>query len=140
MVGSVMTGTLPFSVTPWVIVGLTLPTRFLGHEDSDTAHMTAQCSNFHLQLGFVPQGWSSATLTHYIQWVKARFSPVITEDAEVVLQAYYQQQRHDRGCSSARATVRLLESLVRVAQVITAASQYPTVGMSELGCPIWPPV
>lgn len=76
---------------------------------------------FLLKLRFVSQGWSAATLRHYIQWVKARFNPVVTDDAEAILQAYYQQQRQDRGCSSARATVRLLESLVRVAQVNMAA-------------------
>lgn len=63
------------------------------------------------------QVWNVATLQRYILWVKARFTPVVTREAETILQAYYQHQRQAFGHSASRVTIRMLESLIRISQV-----------------------
>ena len=55
-------------------------------------------------------------LQQYVLWVKETFHPKITSEAERVLIGYYQLQRNAVAKSSARTTVRMLESLVRIAQ------------------------
>lgn len=55
-------------------------------------------------------------LQQYVLWVKETFHPEITPEAEQVLTGYYQLQRNAVARSSARTTVRMLESLVRIAQ------------------------
>eukprot|EP00884_Botryococcus_braunii_P009367 jgi/Botrbrau1/18431/Bobra.0072s0022.4 len=62
------------------------------------------------------QVWNVATLQRYIRWVKACFNPVVSREAETILQAYYQQQRQAFGHSPARVTIRMLESLIRISQ------------------------
>ncbi|KAJ2603484.1 DNA helicase mcm9, partial [Coemansia sp. RSA 1804] len=46
----------------------------------------------------------------------AAFEPQTTAAAERVLTAYYRLQRQRDGASAARTTIRLLESLIRLAQ------------------------
>lgn len=55
-------------------------------------------------------------LRQYIAWVKQTFHPVLTPPAEEVLSKYYQLRRGAAGRHAARTTLRLLESLVRLAQ------------------------
>jgi DNA replicative helicase MCM subunit Mcm2 (Cdc46/Mcm family) len=62
------------------------------------------------------QGWPIAALTEYIKWTK-KFQPVLSTAAEAVLLAYYQQLRNSAERSASRTTIRMLESLVRIAQV-----------------------
>ena len=62
------------------------------------------------------QGWTTELLQQYVLWVKETFHPEITPEAERVLTGYYQLQRNAVARSSARTTVRMLESLVRIAQ------------------------
>ena len=55
----------------------------------------------------------------YIGWIKKRFQPQLCEEANNIISAYYTRQRsEDRvmGSSRPRTTIRLLESLVRLAQ------------------------
>jgi DNA helicase MCM9 len=62
-------------------------------------------------------GWTIDMLQKYVVWAKASFQPSLTAEAEAVLVAYYQSLRQAADRSAARTTIRMLESLVRVAQV-----------------------
>lgn len=60
--------------------------------------------------------WSLTMLRRYIQFVKGYFKPVLTKEAERVISCYYQLQRRSGTQNAARITVRMLESLIRLAQ------------------------
>ncbi|KAL2342085.1 hypothetical protein Fmac_010025 [Flemingia macrophylla] len=60
--------------------------------------------------------WPLPTLRRYIQYVKEHFRPVLTREAEIVISSYYQLQRKSATHNAARTTVRMLESLIRLAQ------------------------
>ncbi|XP_057977833.1 probable DNA helicase MCM9 isoform X2 [Malania oleifera] len=61
-------------------------------------------------------GWPLPMLRRYIHFVKGHFKPVLTKDAEKVISSYYQLQRRSAVENAARTTVRMLESLIRLAQ------------------------
>jgi DNA replicative helicase MCM subunit Mcm2 (Cdc46/Mcm family) len=67
-------------------------------------------------------GWTIDVLQKYMVWVKRAFQPVLTPEAEALLVAYYQSLRQAQERSAARTTIRMLESLIRVAQVGAAAA------------------
>ena len=59
--------------------------------------------------------WSIEELKAYILFVQQRFKPKLSSSAQRILTRYYQYVRsHNR--SVAQVTVRLLESLIRLAQ------------------------
>ncbi|XP_073222498.1 probable DNA helicase MCM9 isoform X2 [Cicer arietinum] len=60
--------------------------------------------------------WPLPTLKRYIHYVKENFRPVLTREAETVISSYYQLQRKSATDNAARTTVRMLESLIRLAQ------------------------
>ncbi|GMH13551.1 hypothetical protein Nepgr_015392 [Nepenthes gracilis] len=60
--------------------------------------------------------WSLQMLRRYIHFVKRYFKPVLTKEAERVISSYYQLQRRLATGNAARTTVRMLESLIRLAQ------------------------
>ncbi|KAK7412145.1 hypothetical protein VNO78_03594 [Psophocarpus tetragonolobus] len=60
--------------------------------------------------------WPLPTLKRYINYVKEHFKPVLTREAERVISSYYQLQRKSATYNAARTTVRMLESLIRLAQ------------------------
>lgn len=62
------------------------------------------------------QEWDIDTLRQYLLWVKATFHPELSAEAEEVLIGYYKLQRTAIDRTSSRTTVRMLESLVRIAQ------------------------
>ncbi|KAI7846329.1 hypothetical protein COHA_000166 [Chlorella ohadii] len=62
------------------------------------------------------QGWPLALLRQYVAWAKAAFTPVLSEEAEQLMAGYYQLRRQAEGRQASSTTVRMLESLVRVAQ------------------------
>lgn len=60
--------------------------------------------------------WSLSMLRRYIHFVKGYFRPVLTKEAEKIISSYYQLQRRSATHNAARTTVRMLESLIRLAQ------------------------
>lgn len=60
--------------------------------------------------------WCLSMLRRYINFVKGYFKPVLTKEAERVISSYYQLQRRSGTENAARITVRMLESLIRLAQ------------------------
>ncbi|CAL5043793.1 unnamed protein product [Urochloa decumbens] len=60
--------------------------------------------------------WTLSQLRRYINYVKNQFKPVLTKKAEIVISSYYQLQRKSGTHNAARITVRMLESLIRLAQ------------------------
>ncbi|CAN1302939.1 Probable DNA helicase MCM9 [Linum perenne] len=60
--------------------------------------------------------WTVAMLRRYIQFVKGYFRPVLTKEAEKVISNYFQLQRRSATDNAARTTIRMLESLIRLAQ------------------------
>jgi len=59
--------------------------------------------------------WSVDTWQAYLAYVKS-FDPKLTPEAAKILTAYYKNQRHFQLGHAGRATLRLLESLIRVAK------------------------
>ncbi|RDX79673.1 putative DNA helicase MCM9, partial [Mucuna pruriens] len=66
--------------------------------------------------------WPLPTLKRYIHYVKEHFRPVLTREAEIVISSYYQLQRKSAIHNAARTTVRMLESLIRLAQALDETS------------------
>ncbi|XP_077224406.1 minichromosome maintenance 9 isoform X2 [Tasmannia lanceolata] len=60
--------------------------------------------------------WPMPMLRRYIHYVKGHFKPILTKEAERVISSYYQLQRRSATQNAARTTVRMLESLIRLAQ------------------------
>lgn len=60
--------------------------------------------------------WPLTMLKRYIHYVKRKFRPVLSKEAEKVISSYYQLQRRSATQNAARTTVRMLESLIRLAQ------------------------
>lgn len=60
--------------------------------------------------------WSLPMLRRYIHYVKQHFRPVLTKESERIISSYYQLQRRSATNNAARTTVRMLESLIRLAQ------------------------
>ncbi|XP_027112806.1 probable DNA helicase MCM9 [Coffea arabica] len=60
--------------------------------------------------------WPFPMLRRYIHFVKRNFRPVLSKEAENVISRYFQLQRRSATQNAARTTVRMLESLIRLAQ------------------------
>ncbi|VFQ78231.1 unnamed protein product [Cuscuta campestris] len=60
--------------------------------------------------------WPLPMLRRYIHFVKRNFQPVLSKEAENIISSYYQLQRRFATENAARTTVRMLESLIRLAQ------------------------
>lgn len=60
--------------------------------------------------------WDFDQLKLYVNFIRTRLNPKMSPIAELVLSKYYQLQRRSDSMRCARTTVRLLESLVRLAQ------------------------
>ncbi|GMF46536.1 unnamed protein product [Phytophthora fragariaefolia] len=60
--------------------------------------------------------WSIQKLQAYTCHVKDKYQPQLSRGAMLILQRYYQRQRASDSRSAARTTIRLLESLTRLAQ------------------------
>ncbi|CAH2052000.1 unnamed protein product [Thlaspi arvense] len=60
--------------------------------------------------------WPLPMLQRYIQFVKRNFRPVLSKEAEEIISNYYRLQRRSSTNNAARTTVRMLESLIRLAQ------------------------
>lgn len=62
------------------------------------------------------KAWSIEKLRSYFSWLKEKFHPKLSDQAVIVLQKYYQLQRASDIRTTARTTIRLLESLTRLSQ------------------------
>ena len=62
------------------------------------------------------QTWSIPKLQAYISWCQNTCVPELGVQAQKILQAYYMYQRKTDDRNASRTTVRLLESLIRIAQ------------------------
>ncbi|XP_038991118.1 probable DNA helicase MCM9 [Hibiscus syriacus] len=60
--------------------------------------------------------WPLSILWWYIGYAKKHFKPVLTKEAKKVISSYYQLQRRSATHNAARTTVRMLESLIRLAK------------------------
>ena len=60
--------------------------------------------------------WGEDKLREYINFVQKVFEPVVTVEAERLLQAYYQYLRVNPRVAKERKSVRMLESLIRLAE------------------------
>ena len=60
--------------------------------------------------------WTLDFLQAYIYYVKSNFNPQLTGESQKILIQYYQLQRLADQRNAARTTIRLLESMVRLAQ------------------------
>ncbi|KAL6046136.1 DNA helicase mcm9 [Balamuthia mandrillaris] len=78
-------------------------------------------SSFILNGGFegtedVRGRWPLEKMQNYFAHIKSTFTPSLSKQADAVLTAYYMRQRQADARNAARTTIRLLESLVRLAQ------------------------
>ncbi|DBA67251.1 TPA: hypothetical protein ACH3X2_001560 [Trebouxia sp. C0005] len=90
----------------------------LDAKSSDTDELVSEhiLTNHQMHRFADVQGWDIDTTRQYLLWVKATFNPELSSEAEEVLTGYYKLQRTAIDRTSARTTVRMLESLVRIAQ------------------------
>ena len=75
--------------------------------------------------------WSLSRMQAYFAHVRARFQPTVSKAAQDILSAFYQLQRASESRSAARTTIRLLESLVRLAQAHARLCYKDTVGVVD---------
>eukprot|EP01083_Nonionella_stella_P199814 732393_1 len=62
-----------------------------------------------------PHGWSLERLQAYIAYAKS-IDPLLSPSSQRIIKAYFQLQRRSDDRNQARTTIRLLESLIRIAQ------------------------
>jgi DNA helicase MCM9 len=60
--------------------------------------------------------WNDEKIREYINFVQKVFEPVVTEEAESLLRAYYSYLRQNPRVSKDRKSVRMLESLIRLSE------------------------
>lgn len=84
--------------------------------DGNTPDRSHASSHAIIDPGVASLEWNIETLRQYIVWVKSNFNPILTPPAENILSGYYQLRRGTTHRHAARTTIRLLESLVRLAQ------------------------
>ena len=60
--------------------------------------------------------WNTEKLRDYINFVQKVFEPVVTEESEIMIKAYYSYLRMNPSVNKDRKTVRMLESLIRMTE------------------------
>lgn len=76
-------------------------------------------------------GFDFETLKAYINYVRSEKHPAMSQGARVVLGKYYQLQRRSDLRDAARTTIRLLESLIRLAQAHAKLMHQDSVEMTD---------
>lgn len=76
-------------------------------------------------------------LQAYIDLVRDQFHPTLNQDAQTVINAYYAQERARGGQTTARTTIRLLESVIRLAQAHARLMMRPQVEVEDAVQVIW---
>lgn len=84
--------------------------------DSDLCDRLLFGSSGNNMRSYVQDQWEFEELKEYVNFVRNRLDPKMSAIGELVLSRYYQLQRRSDTLRCARTTVRLLESLVRLAQ------------------------
>eukprot|EP00727_Mastigamoeba_balamuthi_P000606 m51a1_g10542 putative dna helicase mcm9 (710) ;mRNA; r:16361-19306 len=74
--------------------------------------------------------WPVDKLQTYLNFVKT-IQPVMTDDAQTVLSEYYQRQRRSDTTESARSTIRLLESLIRIGEAHAKLMMHEEVTLQD---------
>eukprot|EP00762_Andalucia_godoyi_P001017 ANDGO_02030.mRNA.1 putative DNA helicase MCM9 len=87
----------------------------------DTAASSSNVSRLKVMKIVAEDLWPLEKLQAYLCYVKSRFNPLLSYEAQQLLSKYYQMQRQKMGHSvgdgdAARTTIRMLESLVRLSQ------------------------
>jgi len=113
----------------------------LSDSDADDENETAEDAQFFDESTAL---WSFSRVKKYIKFVKSRFEPTLDEDAERMLSAHYQNRRRqvaENRVELGRATVRALESSIRLAQAHAklcfrevATKIDATVAIELIGC------
>ncbi len=82
--------------------------------------------------------WSTRRMQAYFLYCRATYSPRLTAPAQEVLMEYYTAQRKSdaRFQDAARTTIRLLESLVRLAQAHARFMCRPEVTLQDAVCTV----
>ncbi|ELP87487.1 DNA replication licensing factor MCM9, putative [Entamoeba invadens IP1] len=75
-------------------------------------------------------------LQSYIVYTKIHFFPEITEEAKLVIQEYYNNQRGKERRESGRTSVRLLESLIRISQAHAKLMMHKSVLLMDAVCAV----
>lgn len=75
--------------------------------------------------------WSMDDLRKYVVHVKTSFNPTVEAEASRVLSTYYSAQRARGGAARGRATIRMLESLIRIAQAHARLTSSETAGVQD---------
>ena len=70
--------------------------------------------------------WSVTQLKGFILYVQKTYQPKLSLEAQKILSCYYRYVR-SHNCSGTQATVRLLESLIRLAQAHARLMMRPVV-------------
>lgn len=60
--------------------------------------------------------WTMDKLQAYFSYIRATFTPMLTDEAQEVLTRYYSKQRVTDNIDKSRTTIRMLEALIRLAE------------------------
>ena len=115
--------------------------RDVSDSDADDENETGEDVQFFYESTAL---WSFSRVKKYIKYVKSRFEPTLDEDAERMLSEHYQNRRRqvaENRLELGRATVRALESSIRLAQAHAklcfrnvATKIDATVAIELIGC------
>lgn len=81
--------------------------------------------------------WDLEKLQLYLAYTRQHYKPQMTQDAECILQRFYTLARGSREVGAARTTIRMLESLVRLAQAHARLMHHTQVERMDAMVAVW---